>query len=51
MEKYPLMMKWFSQGGCPVGNNSQTRHARSLTPIPPLMEQLANPLMKQLSID
>ena len=31
-------MKGFSQGGCPVGNHPQTRHARSLTPVPPLPE-------------
>jgi hypothetical protein len=30
-----------------MGNNSQTRHDRSLTPVPPLMELLANPLSQQ----
>jgi len=32
----PPMMKWFSQGCCPAGNNSQTRHARfPLSNFPP----------------
>ena len=30
-----------------MGNNSQTCHDRSLIPVPPLMELLANPLSQQ----
>ncbi len=30
-----------------MDNNSQTRHDRSLTPVPPLVKQLANRLSPQ----